>query len=171
MSSLNPSDPDHEVHRRTDSLLINKGFFNQNKLFTTSVGQCTIHCKFWVAVKCWVITWIFLIFTYLLLSQKSPFCGINKSTIGKKGGEGSWERGERAGRREVAGRGRRTEGGAFIKGTEITVQSLVFNRVTNNWGQSNSCTLSLKDIHKLEERKNTVIDLWSYGSKLHTKIP
>lgn len=32
----------------------------------------------------------------------------------------------------MVGRGRRTEGGAFIKGTEITVQSLVFNRVTNN---------------------------------------
>lgn len=32
----------------------------------------------------------------------------------------------------MAERGRRTEGGAFIKGTEITVQSLVFNRVTNN---------------------------------------
>lgn len=71
---------------------------------------------------------------------------------------------------EVAGR-ERWGGGAFIKGTEITVQSFVFNRVTNNWDQSNSCTLSLKDIHKLEERKNTVIDLWYYGSKLHTKIP
>lgn len=31
----------------------------------------------------------------------------------------------------MAGR-ERWEGGAFIKGTEITVQSFVFNRVTNN---------------------------------------
>lgn len=71
-----------------------------------------------------------LIFTYLSLSQKSPFCGINKSMIGKKNNN-KREWGERLRGGEVAGR-ERWGGGAFIKGTEITVQSFVFNRVTNN---------------------------------------
>lgn len=72
-----------------------------------------------------------LIFTYLSLSQKSPFCGINKSMIGKIIIiiRGNGEKELRGG--EVTGR-ERWGGGAFIKGTEITVQSFVFNRVTNN---------------------------------------
>lgn len=70
-----------------------------------------------------------LIFTYLSVSQKSPFCGINKSMIGKIIIRGNGEKELRGG--EVTGR-ERWGGGAFIKGTEITVQSFVFNRVTNN---------------------------------------
>lgn len=74
-----------------------------------------------------------LIFTYLSLSQKSPFCGINKSMIEKIIIiiiiRGNGEKELRGG--EVTGR-ERWGGGAFIKGTEITVQSFVFNRVTNN---------------------------------------
>lgn len=45
-----------------------------------------------------------LIFTYLSLSQKSPFCGINKSMIGKKNNN-KREWGERA-----EGRGSGREG-------------------------------------------------------------
>lgn len=35
-------------------------------------------------------------------------------------------------REEGKWQGERRKGGAFIKGTEITVRSFVFNRVTNN---------------------------------------
>lgn len=49
-----------------------------------------------------------LIFTYLSLSQKSPFCGINKSIIGKNNKRERGERteGRRSGRERKMGRRR-----------------------------------------------------------------
>lgn len=50
-----------------------------------------------------------LIFTYLSLSQKSPFCGINKSIIGKNNNKretGERTEGRRSGRERKMGRRR-----------------------------------------------------------------